>query len=379
MFFHLLSGRLKCLLRNRTLIFWTLLFPIVLGTLFYFAFGSIIEKSEAFSTIPMAVVDNEAYSHNDWMQQAFKEVSRGDDRIFDLTEGTEEEAKQLLDEGKIDGYLIPGEQWKLVVKQSGINQSILKAFADELVQTQKTVEHILTENPQAMTGVLESLGRRDTYIQEISPTGKNPDTTLNYFYALIAMACLYGSFWGLQVVTDLQGNLSALGARRGIAPTHKLKAVLADFSAAILLQFTILMVVIGYLAFVLQVNFGEKVGYVLLTCLVGSIVGISFGGFLSALIKKGEGVKVAILITVSMVLSFLSGLMYGEMKDIIARSAPVLSYINPASLISDSFYSLYFFESLTRYVTNTSILCGMAVLLSGATYYLVRRQKYASI
>ncbi|MCI9273150.1 MAG: ABC transporter permease [Clostridiales bacterium] len=380
MFSHLFTGRLKCLLRNKTVLFWTLLFPMLLSTLFFFALGSITEKTESFSTIPVSVVENDAYRQNQWVQEVLKQVSQGDDPLLALSVNTQEEAQNLLREGRIDGYLVPGDPFELVVKQSGINQSILKAFIDELMQTQKTVERIVTATHGAVpSGLLDSLADRESYVKEISPTGKNPDTILNYFYALIAMTCLYSSFWGLEIITGIQGNLSSLGARRGLAPTHKLKGVLADFCAAVVVQFVILCIVIAYMDFVLGVNFGDKIGFMLITCLVGSVMGVSLGGFISAIIKKGEGVKVAVLIMVSMLLSFLSGLMMAEIKDLVATNMPLLAYLNPANLIADSFYSLYFYDTLTRFGLNTAILCGMTMALCVATYFLVRRQKYASV
>ena len=87
----------------------------------------------------------------------------------------------------------------------------------------------------------------------------------------------------------------------------------------------------------------------------------------------------AVLIMVSMLLSFLSGLMMAEIKDLVATNMPLLAYLNPANLIADSFYSLYFYDTLTRFGLNTAILCGMTMALCVATYFLVRRQKYASV
>ena len=74
---------------------------------------------------------------------------------------------------------------------------------------------------------------------------------LNYFYALIAMSCLYGSFWGMRNTTEIQADLSALGARRSIAPTHKLKAVSSDILAALVIHFSEILITVGYIAFVL--------------------------------------------------------------------------------------------------------------------------------
>ena len=41
---------------------------------------------------------------------------------------------------------------------------------------------------------------------------------LVYFYALLAMACMYSHSWGLRNATDIQADLSDLGARRSVAP-----------------------------------------------------------------------------------------------------------------------------------------------------------------
>ena len=55
MFKHNLKYNLKTLFKNKALIFWTYLFPIILGTFFYLAFHD-IEKNEAFKPIPIAII-----------------------------------------------------------------------------------------------------------------------------------------------------------------------------------------------------------------------------------------------------------------------------------------------------------------------------------
>lgn len=60
MFWHVFVYRLKCLVRDRELVFWTLIFSILLGTLFYVAFGHLTAESARFQPIKVAVVNNEA-------------------------------------------------------------------------------------------------------------------------------------------------------------------------------------------------------------------------------------------------------------------------------------------------------------------------------
>ena len=47
---------IKILMRAKVSIFWTLVFPILLATFMYMAFGSIYEQDEMFSNIKVAVV-----------------------------------------------------------------------------------------------------------------------------------------------------------------------------------------------------------------------------------------------------------------------------------------------------------------------------------
>ena len=63
-----LAYRLKCLVRDRDLVFWTLIFSILLGTMFHVAFGHLTTESEKFQPIEVAVVDNEDYRNDPSLQ-----------------------------------------------------------------------------------------------------------------------------------------------------------------------------------------------------------------------------------------------------------------------------------------------------------------------
>jgi ABC-2 type transport system permease protein len=97
------------------------------------------------------------------------------------------------------------------------------------------------------------------------------------------------------------------------------------------------------------------------------------------LVKKNEGLKIAILIAVSNIGSFLAGMMYVNMKYIIAKNLPLLSYLNPATLITDGFYSLYYYNTHQRFFVNISILAVLSIIFSLITYFIIRRQRYASL
>jgi ABC-2 type transport system permease protein len=380
MFMHIFGYRLKCLARDREMVFWTLIFPLILATMFHFAFDQLMGRQETFRPIRAAVVGSDAYRQNVAFRQALDALSGpGEGQLIELTVTDDREARRLLEEGAISGVITVDDPIGLTVSQSGIEQSILKSILDEYAHTYATITGILEEHPTDPAGLLREIGQVRTYTQQISFSSAEPNTTLNFFYALIAMTCLYGGFWGLRNTTDMQADLSPQGARRSVAPTHKFGVVLYDSAAALTINLAEVTVLLAYLMLVLRVKFGNQVWYVLLTCLAGCIAGVSFGAFIGTFARKSEGVKTAILSASSMTMSFLAGMMMVNMKDIIARKAPILSYINPAALITDAFYSLYILEGHRRFFLNIALLLLISLAICILSFLNLRRDRYASL
>jgi ABC-2 type transport system permease protein len=173
--------------------------------------------------------------------------------------------------------------------------------------------------------------------------------------------------------------LSAQGARVNVAPTHKFTVFMASISAAATVQLAEIFILLGYMALVLKISFGGQLGYIALTCITGTITGVTFGTCITSAIKKNEGLKIGILIGLSMIMSFLSGMMYDKMKYIVSTKAPVLAYLNPANLITDCFYSLYYYNTHGQFYTDIALLCAFSAVFSAVTYLVLRRQKYASL
>ncbi|RYM00247.1 ABC transporter permease [Sporolactobacillus sp. THM7-7] len=380
MFRHVFIYRLKCLIRDRELVFWTFLFPIILGTFFYMAFMN-ISNNEAFHPIDAALVPGGEEQFDAPFQAVMEDVSTGKDRLFNLKMASDRaEAEKWLKQGKIAGFYTSGRTIELTVEETGMNQSIMKSFADQYRSANAAVTRIASENPAALKdGLLSDVGDQQNFVRETAGGNAEPDNLLNYFYSLIAMACLYGSFWGMKEVTDIQADISDRAARVNMAPVHKLKAFLAGSSAGLLILYVEILLLIAYLHYVLGIDFGNRTGYVLLTAFVGSILGQSFGAFIGAIVKTGEGLKIALLIVVTMVGSFLSGMMYLNMKYLIAEHVPLLAWINPVNLLTDAFYALYYYDSLHRFTLNLLVMCGFVILFCAGTYLIVRRRKYASL
>ncbi|MDD2458971.1 MAG: ABC transporter permease [Eubacteriales bacterium] len=377
---HLLHYRLNCFLKDRQMIFWTLLFPLLLATLFNLAFANLSEI-DTFIEIPVAIVNHEA-NQNEALQMALAAASgqNGAGGLFHVIPTDEESARQLLSENKVDGIIFVKPDLHLVVKQSGLNQTILNSFLDDFSQTSQALSDIITVNPSiTFETLLPVVQDRRDHISAVPISKDQLNSTVIYFYSLIAMTALYGGFWGLRIVNENQANLSPQGARVSVAPVHKLLRLMVDISAALVIQYAIILVVIAYIQLVLGYRFGSQLLWILLAALVACFMGIAYGSCIGAIVRTGEGIKTGILILSTMMMSFLSGMMYHGIKYIVTTAVPVLAFLNPANLITDAFLALYYDGASPRYFTNLAILMTFGLAFSLLAFAVLRRQRYASL
>ena len=372
---HLVIYNVKVKLRNFGTTFWPLAFPLILGTLFFFAFGNINDAD--FETVPVAVVKEE---HADQVFLAFlDQIKNGEDQLLAPEEITEEQAKEKLEDKKVSGIYYVGSEPTLTVAASGIEESILQSVLQSYENTRSTVQNIMKTHPEGIIEGLKAMMKQQDGIQELSLGGRTIDGNVQFFYALIAMGCLYGCFIGFGAAISLQANLTALAARRCVTPTHKLKLILSEQISSFLLGYVDVIILLLYLRYGLKLDFQGQIGKMLIISLFGSLIGVSVGLFVGSLGKLSEGIKVAVILAISMVCSFLAGLMNSNMKDLVEKHAPIINRINPAALISDAFYCINVYNDTARYYRNLVTLAVMSAAFVMASFLLIRRNRYDSI
>ena len=145
------------------------------------------------------------------------------------------------------------------------------------------------------------------------------------------------------------------------------------------LVFTFFLLLFIYTIFILKVDYGNNLFLVILLTLVGSLAGLSLGICVGTVFKFNEGTKIGLVISITMLWSFLSGMMGITMKYIIDKNIPIINKINPASMITDGFYSLYYYTTLDRYYFNVISLVIFALIMLVISFISLRRQKYDSI
>ena len=388
MFIHNFKYSLKTLFKDKILIFWTFMFPIILGTLFSLAFSN-IEDSEKLKVIDIAVVDN----GNVVFKNVFDSLSDedSDDRLFNVRYVSEEEAIKLLESEKITGYVLAQVKPKVVVSNNGINETVLKYVVDEIIEYQSIVSNFLAssmheirlEDIQMSEFVLDIYSEvskkmnEEVNIHDIS--SENLSYTMIEFYTLIAMTCLYGGIFAVVSINNTLANMSFKGARVSVSPTSKKIVILSRLLASYVIQLLGLVILFLFTIFVLDVDYGNDLSLVVLTSLVGSLAGLSLGVFVSSIFKSSENTKTSILIAFTMAGCFLSGMMGITMKYVVDSKAPILNKINPAAMITDAFYSLYYFTTRDRFWFNIISLVIFSVILIVVSIFSLRRQRYDSI
>lgn len=378
---------IKILMRAKVSIFWTLVFPILLATFMYMAFGNIYEQDEMFSNIKVAVVtEDESANGLNYMLDA---LSDGDDALLSVTRLSESDAEKSLADEEVEG-IIYTDDVKLTVAESSVNASILETVLSEYKQYEHALKDIYkdgiglqqymsgTSGVGDMSNLVEKLSEQRSYYTEKASTEGSQNVYNNYFYAIFAMSCLFASLSSIEMMSNLQANVSATGKRKNVSPQRKMTFVLAEFAALLLIHFVVEVISFIYMSCI-GVDFGDRVWEILLTLFVGCFIGLAIGVIVGAISKLAEGTKIGIVIGISMVMSILSDLCINGIKYEIQQHVPIINKLNPAALISDSFYALNVYSDHQVFTENIVIMIIEAVVLIAVGILMVRRNRYASV
>ena len=417
---HLIGYNLKLLLSNRTLVFWTLAFPILLGLLFKGALGDIVNK-EAFDTVPVAVVNSQAYQDSTF-KIVFTELSKEDSSPVSSENQpllklrmvkTLEEGKQLLEDEEVSGVVeITGTaaagmtkdaKAHLTLDSNGMEQTILKAILDEITQrtdmitqlTQREItakvrthsppnfQNIQPGEPAAFdpaliaASVQDQLAKSGFTLRDRSP--KSMDMLMAEFFSLLAMAALYGGLFSMTVMNNAQPPLGVIGRRVAVAPTSKAKLIISVIISSYLLQLVGLILLVAVCYFLFDIDFGPNWALTFLLTSLGALVGLSFGVAISALVPGGENMKVGVLISVTMLGAVLAGMMGPTMRHVVDQKVPLVNKLNPTALITDGFYNLYYHPGFEGFWQDVTLLLIISAVLLGASLFVLRKQRYDSL
>ena len=382
MFFHNLKYSLKSLIKNKGLLFWTFLFPLLMATLFNMAFGNWVE-SEKFESIDIAIIKNSYYEDNEVAKRVFESISSGEDRVFNITYVSDDVALKLLNDDKITGYIKYYDGGSdITVKSNGVSATIIKSVVDEIdtynVMFNDLVEKELTSSFDIDKAVTEAIKKfENIQVKTKDVSVKKLDIAVIEYYSLLSMTCLYGGFIALTCISNSLASISSRGKRVEVAPTKKSVIILSSLLSSFIVQMIGVLLLLAYLKLIGVNLYANALGLMVVTVL-GVLAGIALGLLISVVNNKNEGVKFGIVIAVSMACSVLAGLTGVSLKYVVDSNFPIINKINPAAMITDGLYALYY-EDISRFNYNMISLIIFIVVLVFISVVSLRRKKYDSI
>lgn len=388
----------KSLVRTPSVIVWVLAFPLIMSAIFLFMFSG-MRTDGVVDPVPVALVAP-ADEKDDASAGSFTQVVKalaepGEDQLLDLRRvGTADEAEVLLASGEIDGYfeiasdgapaLTVGSAYTLASADgaSAVNRTILETVASSYVQSRALLEEVAQRDPAALAdpaAVTDALGIQ-VAVERVQITHARPEEIVRYYYALLGMSTLMASQAGMLAVAYAQPGVSALGARRAVSGTSRLRQLAGCALGAWAVSTVALTLAFAFLRLVAGVDFGGREGLALVAVAVCALLATALGACVGALpLSAGISARSGILTALTCVLSLFAGL-YGttamELADNLAHTLPWTSWMNPTKLVCDTFYALYYYTSLAPFAARLAACMAGALALLAVAGAIFRRQSY---
>ena len=388
----------KSLVRTPSVIVWVLAFPLIMSAIFLFMFSG-MRTDGLVDPVPVALVapadEKDDASAGSFTQAAEALAEPGKDQLLDLRRvGTADEAEVLLASGEIDGYfeiasdgapaLTVGSAYTLASADgaSAVNRTILETVASSYVQSRALLEEVAQRDPAALAdpaAVTDALGIQ-VAVERVQITHARPEEIVRYYYALLGMSTLMASQAGMLAVAYAQPGVSALGARRAVSGTSRLRQLAGCALGAWAVSTVTLTLAFAFLRLVAGVDFGGREGLALVAVAVCALLATALGACVGALpLSAGISARSGILTALTCVLSLFAGL-YGtaamELADNLAHTLPWTSWVNPTKLVCDTFYALYYYTSLAPFAARLAACVAGALALLAVAGAIFRRQSY---
>ncbi len=368
--------RFKSFFKNRTLMFWTLLFPVVLTTIFYFVFSD-MQFYTTVDVVPVAVVDQ----GNERFGKMIDELAnpKKDYYLLDAKTMSLSKARKALDEGKVKAVIILSDTPKMECISMDYDTTIVKTVLNTYQRIYAQAEHIAKDNPSQLAQFVKNdVTHADMNVEIVKTGSADKEENVIYFYSALALMCMYGGLWGNKIANDIQADQSHVAARMNVAPIAKRNFLLIDFMLGFLIMAVEMGLLLLYMILILGVSFGSQLGLVVLVCFGGIFLMLSVGILIGST-HLSWSTKVGLISGFSTIMNTFAGMVGNAVPYYVDHYLPIMRYINPGSLLTRSFSILYYYENIQPVYLNIAILFGAGAVLFLLLYRKIRRESYASI
>lgn len=339
----------KNIFRDFGISFWSVVYPLIMAIFFYIAFNGMMNIE--LENIDIGIENKNSITY------ILEEIE-----FLNIHKISQDEIIKKLENEEIDGFV--ETDLNILVKKSGINQTIIKEIIEQIKQMEK------------LDMPIENYDFNINYILDRNQKA-NPVTII--FYSLIAMFSIYGMFASIEVVSSIQANLSNIGSRLNTTPLRKINFLLAGIIVVLILNLFSNGVLLIFIKYVLKLELLQEMKYSSIFIILGNLFGISLGMLIGVSNKKNMGTKTLMGIGITLILSFFAGMMNSGIKVMIDKHVPILNKINPISIITNNLYRINLLESTKSVGEGILLLFFYCVALIFISYIFLRRRSYDSI
>lgn len=341
------KATVRTLLLTPSAVVWTLIFPIVLATVFNFMFEP-MRSTGSVEAVDVAVVADDAWEDSPF-SQVVDTLSEADEPLLAVHPvATEQDARELIAEGSVAGaYVVDAAGNEGNAEQSGsdeldavdaagpadaagaasgsgtaagssdvststssagstgapriilapagsgtgsdasydVNRAILESVVTSYLQSEALIEELATHDPVALSDptTIENALGLSVSVREVSLTHAQPDSMVRFYYALLGMASIFAAQLAGESVWHLQPTSSAAGARRTVSSTSRMRLLIPTIGACWAVSTIFLAIAFGYICLTAHIDFSGREGLCLVGIAAASLLSCGIGALMGAL------------------------------------------------------------------------------------------------
>ena len=386
---------LLTLVRDRNFLVWCLGLPLGLATIFVFMFQP-LERLTVLQELPVAAVRPADGPEGSAFRDFVDALSAGDGApaAFSVSwHDTEGDARRAVEgtgggEAPIAVVSLDGADVSVDLAPTSdstveLEQSVVVSVFDGWATRMAAAGAVAGRDPaalasEAVAAALSDGGR----VSRVSLTESAPKETTAFYFALLGFTALMCAQSGLMAALALVPGATGCASRITVGGRPRSRQLLCWLSASWTASFAGLAVCLAYICVAASIDFGARLPLVVLALALASFMATGLGGLVAVTGPRDVGAKGGILTAVTCVGALFAGL-YGEpvmeMANAVARTAPVVEWVNPVRQVMESLSSLVYYDSLVPYWGHLALVAAFGAACCAVAVVRLRRLRRESL
>lgn len=358
------------LVRERALLWGTLLFPLVLCLLFIAVFSG-LNGAYADVTTRLGIVEDDHYAAAPDLSKTMDAISEenADPRIATITSFEDEDAAiEAANSNAIDAYLrVDADGTPELYVASRMNgelqPAVLEAVLDSYLHARGVQARLAARESEAAAegGARVALRTDAVKTRQLQVTESSPDPSVRYYFALLGMAAGMGMVFACHAVKSTQAGSTPVGGRVSLAGIARWKVLLGVLVGAWVCELVSLLLLAAFMRWVCGVDFGPRGSLVVAALAVCALAACATGSLFGTLGRLGRGSLLSALVALLSLFTGLYGTASQRLADTIEARLPLACHVNPLWQMTHAFFSLLYYDALEPFAMSCLVLLGMAV------------------